>query len=107
MVRRLPPPDRDPYSHVHHDVYLFTFLEPLMQNQSLYANPFALMMDPQAVLEAMGRSERLNRLQSRVCRPLDKPLIPLVNSEEQAYDQEIDAAPDVAEEAITSDDVTV
>lgn len=69
-----------------------------MQNQSLYANPFALMMDPQAVLEAMERSERLNRLQSRVCRPLDKPLIPLVNSEGQDFDLEVDAAPDLVEE---------
>ncbi|MBI3383298.1 hypothetical protein [Aquabacterium sp.] len=69
-----------------------------MQKQSLYANPFALMMDPQAVLEAMERSERLNRLQSRVCRPLDKPLIPLVNSEGQDFDREVDAAPDVVEE---------
>jgi hypothetical protein len=49
-----------------------------MQKTGLYANPFALMMDPQAVFEAMERSERLNRLQSRVCRPLDKPLIPMV-----------------------------
>lgn len=62
-----------------------------MQKQSLYANPFALMMDPQAVLEAMERSDRLNRLQSRVCRPLDKPLIPLVQEDSQAYDQEVDA----------------
>lgn len=62
-----------------------------MQKQSLYANPFALMMDPQAVLEAMERSDRLNRLQSRVCRPLDKPLIPLVQDDSQAYDQEVDA----------------
>lgn len=69
-----------------------------MQNQSLYANPFALMMDPKAVLEAMERSERLNRLQSRVCRPLDKPLIPLVSSEGQDFDREVDAAPDVTEE---------
>ncbi len=53
-----------------------------MQKQSLYANPFALMMDPKAVLEAMERSERLNHLESRVCRPLDKPLIPLVQGEE-------------------------
>lgn len=68
-----------------------------MQKQSLYANPFALMMDPQAVLEAMERSERLNRLQSRVCRPLDKPLIPLVNGEGQAFDQEVDASPDLEE----------
>lgn len=66
-----------------------------MQKQSLYANPFALMMDPQGVLEAMERSERLNRLQSRVCRPLDKPLIPLVNSEGAAFDQEVDASPDM------------
>ncbi len=67
-----------------------------MQKQSLYANPFALMMDPQSVLEAMERSERLNRLQSRICRPLDKPLIPLVSADSQAsFDQEVDAAPDV------------
>ncbi|MDX9842196.1 MAG: hypothetical protein RBT42_00405 [Aquabacterium sp.] len=43
-----------------------------MQKISLHANPFALMMDPEAVLAAMERSERLNHLQSRVCRPLDK-----------------------------------
>ena len=63
-----------------------------MQKHSLYANPFALMMDPQAVLEAMERSERLNRLQSRVCRPLDKPLIPIVNGE--AVDQDTDDSSD-------------
>ena len=61
-----------------------------MQKQSLYANPFALMMDPQAVLQAMERSECLNRLHSRVCRPLDKPLIPLVNAECQRHDSEVD-----------------
>lgn len=67
-----------------------------MQNQGIYANPFALMMDPQAVVEAMQRSERLNRLQSRVCRPLDKPLIPMVNDEAGA-DTEADDV--LAEEA--------
>ncbi|MDO9234858.1 MAG: hypothetical protein Q7U28_02340 [Aquabacterium sp.] len=68
-----------------------------MQKQSLYSNPFALMMDPQAVLEAMERSERLNHLQSRVCRPLDKPLIPLVPNSDQAFDQEVDNAPEFEE----------
>lgn len=76
-----------------------------MQKQSLYANPFALMMDPQAVLEAMERSERLNRLQSRVCRPLDKPLIPLVASDEQAYDREVDASPDIELEESAEDQI--
>ncbi|MES2090469.1 MAG: hypothetical protein V4532_10895 [Pseudomonadota bacterium] len=66
-----------------------------MQKQGLYSNPFALMMDPQAVIEAMERSERLNHLQSRICRPLDKPLIPLVNGETNAFDQEVDCAPEV------------
>lgn len=61
-----------------------------MQKQGIYANPFALMMDPQAVFEAMERSERLNRLQSRVCRPLDKPLIPMVADE--AIETEDDGA---------------
>jgi hypothetical protein len=71
-----------------------------MQKQSLYANPFALMMDPQAVLEAMERSERLNRLQSRVCRPLDKPLIPLVAGDSQASsDMDVDDSADVEEES--------
>ncbi len=70
-----------------------------MQKQSLYANPFALMMDPQAVLEAMERSERLNRLQSRVCRPLDKPLIPMVGSD----DQDIEASDiELPEESVSA-----
>lgn len=37
------------------------------------ANPFELMMNPEAVLQAMARSDRLERLQRRICRPLDKP----------------------------------
>ncbi len=40
------------------------------------SHPFALMMEPEAVVQAMERSDRLQRLQRRVCRPLDKPLIP-------------------------------
>ena len=39
------------------------------------ANPFALMLDPQGVLASVAHSERLSRLHSRVCRPLDKPLL--------------------------------
>ena len=61
-----------------------------MQKQSLYANPFALMMDPEAVVAAMESSERLNGLKSRVCRPLDKPLIPLVGSDTADFDDDID-----------------
>ncbi len=64
-----------------------------MQKQGLFANPFALMMDPEAVLAAMERSERLNGLQSRVCRPLDKPLIPMVG-EVDGLDTDVESADD-------------
>ncbi len=42
-----------------------------MQAQ-IVANPFALLLDPASVVAQMECSERLNRLSSRICRPLDK-----------------------------------
>ncbi len=49
-----------------------------MQTLPAHVNPFALMLDPQAVLAVLAKiecSERLERLQRRICRPLDKPLL--------------------------------
>lgn len=46
-----------------------------MQTLPRNTNPFALMLDPQAVIAQMERSERLGHLQRRICRPLDKPLL--------------------------------
>lgn len=66
-----------------------------MQHQGLVANPFALMMEPEAVFQAIERSDRLNRLQRRVCRPLDKPLIPKIGDDADAFDQSVDAEPDL------------
>ena len=65
-----------------------------MQPTRIASNPFALMMNPDAVLRAMESSDRLQRLQRRVCRPLDKPLIPRVGREVAAFDQEVDDAND-------------
>ncbi|MCW7536642.1 hypothetical protein OOT46_02065 [Aquabacterium sp. A7-Y] len=42
-----------------------------MQPLDHATNPFALMTDPQAVLQAVQLSDRLAGLQSRVYRPLD------------------------------------
>jgi hypothetical protein len=58
----------------------------------LTANPFALMMTPEAVFAAIEQSERLSRLKSRICRPLDGPR-PVVEStpELQAFDQAVEA----------------
>lgn len=46
-----------------------------MQTLPSNVNPFALMIDPHAVLAQIEHSERLERLQRRVCRPLDRPLL--------------------------------
>ena len=46
-----------------------------MQTLRRNINPFALMIDPQAIIAQIEGSGRLERLQRRVCRPLDKPLL--------------------------------
>ena len=57
------------------------------------SNPFALMMDPAAVFAAIERSERLARLQSRICRPLDKQqAVRPAASETIAFDDAVEAA---------------
>jgi len=54
------------------------------------SNPFALMMDPESVLAAMARSERLARLHSRIWRPLDKPMVARAPAETAAFDALVD-----------------
>lgn len=58
-------------------------------------NPFVLMLDPEAVISAMESSLNLRGLRQRVCRPLDKPLIPKTHGIDRIalreYDAEIDA----------------
>ncbi len=62
-----------------------------MDKQHPASNPFALMMHPESVLKAMELSDRLARLQRRVCRPLDKPLIARKGTELDRFDTAIDA----------------
>jgi hypothetical protein len=58
------------------------------------SNPFALMMNPEAVFEALARSDRLGRLKSRVCRPLDKPLIAHADADEAEAEDQVDTPQD-------------
>jgi hypothetical protein len=62
-----------------------------MHTQSPLVDPFALMMHPDRVIRAMERSDLLARLQRRVCRPLDKPLLARKASDLDEYDRAIDA----------------
>jgi hypothetical protein len=53
-----------------------------MRQDNIAVNPFSLMVEPEAIFQAIERSERLNRLQRHVCRPLDRPVIPLAGDED-------------------------
>jgi hypothetical protein len=65
----------------------------MTQPQHPVANPFALLMDPQAIFKAIENSERLERLHSRVCRPLDRPMLPHTSPEDvESFDKVIDRA---------------
>ncbi len=57
------------------------------------ANPFALMMAPEAIFAVIDHSERLSRLKSRICRPLDGPR-PAGVSEVSSFDEAVDASPE-------------
>ncbi len=53
------------------------------------SNPFALMLDPDAIFAQLERSQRLECLERRICRPLDKPLL---NGAEDSADGDSEAA---------------
>jgi hypothetical protein len=59
----------------------------MSQPQHPVANPFALLLDPESVFRAIEKSERLERLHSRVCRPLDRPMLPHAPSDEGGFDR--------------------
>lgn len=63
---------------------------------TVVGDPFAMLINPQAVLSAIEQSGRLGALNSRVCRPLDKPLIPKRDSDDQprAFEEIADEARD-------------
>ena len=62
-----------------------------MNSAASRLNPFVLMLDPEAVISAMEDSRALQGLRQRVCRPLDKPLIPKLFDTARDFDAAIDA----------------
>jgi hypothetical protein len=63
-----------------------------MQSNPTALNPFSLMMEPEAVIQAMERSTALRSLRRHQLRPLDKPLIPYsstrINPMREVQDEE-------------------
>jgi len=66
-------------------------------------SPFAMLLNPEIVLQAMEHSHRLNHLHSRVYRPLDKPLIPRGKLQALAELAEFDRLVDEATEPNIAD----
>ena len=52
-------------------------------------NPFMLMLNPEIVLAAIEKSERLSQLNRHLCRPLDKPA-PATGARKTAVEVETD-----------------
>jgi hypothetical protein len=73
-----------------------------MSEQSIGRNPFMLMLNPEVVLAAMEKSEKLAQLNRHQCRPLDRVTMQNPNGAEGSEaaatgDAEADAAGDPAE----------
>lgn len=68
-----------------------------MNTPSSRLNPFVLMLDPEAVISAMESSRNLSSLRQRICRPLDKPLIPKTHTIDRIALRDYDAAIDAEE----------
>lgn len=47
-----------------------------MPHEAYERNPFMMMINPEVVLAAVAKSERLGQLNRHLCRPLDKPAPP-------------------------------
>lgn len=44
-----------------------------MPHEAAEHNPFMLMLNPEVILAAVEKSERLSQLNRHLCRPLDRP----------------------------------
>jgi hypothetical protein len=44
-----------------------------MPHEAVERNPFMLMLNPEVILAAVEKSERLSQLNRHLCRPLDRP----------------------------------
>ncbi len=60
-----------------------------MRSGNTADNPFALMIDPDAVWHEIEQSDQLNKLSQRRCHPLDRAVIRSASAELAAYDAKI------------------
>jgi hypothetical protein len=63
-----------------------------MKTETLARNPFMMMLSPEVVLAAVERSEKLGRLNRRLCQPLDRLMPPAASA--TPADSDTDETPD-------------
>jgi hypothetical protein len=69
------------------------FEELAMHAPQYVANPFGMLTDPQSILRALEGSQRLEGLNRRICRPLDRQAAPkATDGERDSYDHSVDAS---------------
>jgi hypothetical protein len=73
-------------------------------NPAIASNPFALMLEPQQVLDAVQGSRTLHGLRQQQYLLLDRPTAPASNAEMALFDAELDEAP---EETLEPEDMPV
>jgi hypothetical protein len=57
-----------------------------MAHTTTVRNPFMLMLNPEVVLAAVEKSERLSQLNRHLCRPLDRPVLPKADAPAEVAD---------------------
>ena len=65
-----------------------------MKTETIAQNPFLMMLSPDVVLAAVERSEKLGRLNRRLCQPLDRPVPTMPAGPRTAGDLEDDRLTD-------------
>jgi len=60
-------------------------------------NPFMLMLNPEVVLAAVEKSERLSQLNRHLCRPLDRPVLAGAGKPAEVTADEPDSGDDEAD----------
>lgn len=63
-----------------------------MHASQYVANPFGMLTDPQSILRALEGSPRLESLNRRICRPLDRQTPKSADGERDSYDNSIDSS---------------
>lgn len=61
-----------------------------MSQSAAVRNPFMLMLNPEVVLAAIEKSERLGQLNRRLCRPLDRPTPSAAGAPEVEAEDDLD-----------------